>query len=112
MAFKYDNHLSPLKAPSDPWQMPTHRSHTVQEALSLPAAIIGHSIPTLVSATAQLSLNTGQLHLTLCSLQISRFLSPSWHRAVKEGEEDCKCSTFYEIQYLGIKEVCSIFFTI
>ncbi|MXQ90286.1 hypothetical protein E5288_WYG001998 [Bos mutus] len=36
-----------------------------------------------------------------------RFLSPSWHRAVKEGEEDCKSSTFYEIRYLGIKEELS-----
>ncbi|KAI4537780.1 hypothetical protein MG293_012643 [Ovis ammon polii] len=33
-----------------------------------------------------------------------RFLSPSWHRAVKEGEEDCKCSILYKIRYLHIKE--------
>lgn len=70
MAFKYRNHLSPLRAPRDPRQMPTHRSHTVQEALSLPAAVTGHSIPTLVSVTAQLFLNTGQLHLTLSSPHI------------------------------------------
>lgn len=53
---------------------------------SLPAAIIDPSIPTLVYATAQLSLNTGPLYLTLLSLSKSKFLNLSCIKTNEQGE--------------------------
>lgn len=66
--------------------MLTRRKHAVREPLPLPAAVIGHSIPAPIYATAQLSINTGQLHLTPLSLQISRFLHHSWPKTDQEGK--------------------------
>lgn len=55
-----------------------------------PAAIIGHSIPPLVCATAQLSLNTTQLHLTLLLSEYPDSSVFPWHKTDTERGGDCK----------------------
>lgn len=76
---------------------------------SLPTAIIGHSSPTLVFAMAQLSLNTGQLHIT-CFL--CKYADPSIFlgiKLIKTGKKTKSAVHFISSCTFHVKEACSIF---